>query len=131
MRHVRAVSSRGGKRADLDDRYFRSKWEANYARYLNLLAKLGKIAAWEYEPKTFLFETVKRGNREYTPDFRIENKDGTHEWHEVKGWMDPSSATKLKRMGQFFPDERVIVIGKAWFAQARRGGLAGAVQNWE
>src|SRR5262245_10205744 len=38
----------GGRRPDLDDRYFRSSWEANYARYLNLLVKQGQIVSWEY-----------------------------------------------------------------------------------
>lgn len=46
----------GGKRC-----YFRSKWEANYARYLQWMKDQGKIAEWEHEPETFWFEAIKRG----------------------------------------------------------------------
>lgn len=121
----------GGKRADLGHRYFRSRSEANYARYLNLLQKQGKILGWEYEPHTFWFEGIKRGTRDYTPDFKLHLPNGKHEWHEVKGWMDQKSRTRLKRMAKYFPDETVVVIGMKWFAQARRNGLAAAIDGWE
>jgi hypothetical protein len=112
-----------GRRADLDDRYFRSRWEANYARYLTF-AKV----RWEYEPKTFWFEAVKRGTRSYTPDFWIP-AEGV--FHEVKGFMDPESATKLKRMAKYFPDVRVVIINKEWFSQAERQGLCRLIPFWE
>lgn len=38
----------GGKRI-----YARSRWEANYARYLELLKTSGEIAEWEHEPERF------------------------------------------------------------------------------
>jgi len=99
--------SNGGKRKDLNNVYFRSSWESNYARYLNLF----KIE-WEYEPKRFLFESIKRGIRSYAPDFRLpkENK-----WIEVKGWLDKQSKTKLKRFKKYYPDEfekTIMVIEK-------------------
>jgi hypothetical protein len=105
--------SRGkrGKRADLENRYFRSSWEANYARYLNFLVKHRKIVAWDYEVKTFVFHGVERGVLTYTPDFFITNSDGTTEWHEVKGWMDAKSIAKLKRMSKFYPNEKIVVVG--------------------
>ena len=43
--------------------YFRSRWEANYARYLQWLKDRGEIVDWEYEPETFWFEKIKRGVR--------------------------------------------------------------------
>lgn len=121
----------GGRRSDLGDRYFRSAWEANYARYLNLMVKAGQIASWEFEPQTFVFEAIKRGTRAYTPDFKVVYFDGRHEWHEVKGWMDAASKTRLKRMAKYYPREKVIVIGEAWFRSAVRGGLAGSIPTWE
>ena len=33
--------------------FFRSRWEANYARYLEWLCSIGQIAKWEHEPQTF------------------------------------------------------------------------------
>ncbi len=103
--------ARGGKRSDLGDRYFRSAWEANYARYLNWLVGQRVIAAWEYEPQTFVFHGVSRGVLSYTPDFKVTDFDGSYEWHEIKGWMDDKSKAKLKRMAKFYPNEIVIVIG--------------------
>ena len=120
-----------GKRDDLGGMFFRSAWEANYARYLNLMVKVGQIASWEYECFTFEFAAIKRGTRSYTPDFKVVYPDGRHEWHEVKGWMDPKSVTRLKRMAKYYPREKVIVIGKAWFKSAVNGGLAGVIPTWE
>lgn len=86
-----------GTREDLGI-YVRSRWEANYARYLNWLKSLGEIRDWKYEPDTFEFADIKRGTRFYTPDFKITEKNGETVYHEVKGWLDQRSATKLKRM---------------------------------
>jgi len=91
------VRSHAGKRKDLGDIYFRSATEANYARYLNL-AKI----KWEFEPRTFYFEGVRRGNVSYTPDFYLPNED---RWIEIKGWLDGPSKTKLKRFKKYYPEE--------------------------
>lgn len=122
---------KGGRREDLGGQYFRSRWEANYARFLNLCIKQGTVTRWEFEPKTFSFEAIKRGTRTYTPDFRVWKADDTYEWHEVKGWMDDKSATRLKRMAKYFPEERIVVIGPAFFSTARKSGMAGAIAGWE
>lgn len=126
-----AKAAAGGRRADLGGRYFRSRWESNYARFLNLLVAQKKIGAWEYEPTEFWFDAIKRGTRSYKPDFKVIHLDGSHEWHEVKGWMDPQSKTKLARMAKYFPSEKVVVIDAGWFRQARRGGLAACIPGWE
>lgn len=121
----------GGKRVDLGDRYFRSAWEANYARYLDWRVARGELAAWAYEAKTFVFDRISRGTRSYTPDFKVVFLDGRYEWHEVKGWMDPKSVTRLNRMRRYFPSETVRVIDEKWFREAYRSGLAAAIPNWE
>ena len=100
---------KGGKRKDLSGRYFRSSWEANYARVLNWRKNKGQIDSWEYESDTFEFP-VKRGSKFYTPDFKIKFSDGHIEYHEVKGWMDKVSATKIKRMGIHHSDIVLKVI---------------------
>ena len=120
----------GGKRADLGNLYFRSRWEANYARYLNWLVGLGEIQSWQYESDTFEFAKIKRGNRFYTPDFKIANKDGSVEYHEVKGWMDATSQTKLRRMAKYYPEVRVVVVDQpAYRAIARQA--RNLVPGWE
>lgn len=125
------VRSAGGRRADLDNRYFRSAWEANYARYLNWRKARAELESWDYEAKTFVFEAIKRGTRAYTPDFKLTFPDGRIEWHEVKGWMDPQSKTRLKRMGKYYPQEVVRVVDEAWFRMAHKSGLAAVIPNWE
>jgi hypothetical protein len=104
--HSRGV---GGRRPDLDDRYFRSRWEANYARWLNWLVAHGQITGWTYEPKTFYFP-VKRGTMSYTPDFLITHTDGRQEWHEVKGWLTQQGATALRRFARYYPEEVLVLI---------------------
>ncbi len=112
----------GGKRA-----FFRSRWENNYACYLEVL-KLGKeILEWEHEPETFWFEKIRRGVRSYLPDFRITNLDGSTEYHEVKGWMDPRSKTKIKRMAKYYPDIKLILIQAPWFKLMKKNSIPG----WE
>ncbi len=121
-----------GRRPDLGSHFFRSSWEANYARYLNFMKGRGDILSWEYEPHTFWFEAIRRGVRSYMPDFKVTlASDGRIEWHEVKGWMDAKSRTKLSRMAKYFPHEVVRVIGPDWFRQAIRGGLASLLPGWE
>ncbi len=121
---------RGGRREDIGNRYFRSAWEANYARYLHWLVERKEIASWEYECKTFEFTSIKRGTRSYTPDFKVTATDGTYVWHEVKGWMDQPSRTRLDRMARYYPDEQVIVVDAAWFKSANKT-LPGLIANWE
>ena len=121
---------KGGKRDDLGGLYVRSRWEANYARYLNWLIEQEEIQSWEYEPDTFEFEEIKRGVRFYTPDFKITNPDGSVEYHEIKGYMDDKSRVKLKRMGKYFPGIKIVVIdGDAYYSLAK--DVQAFIPNWE
>jgi len=90
--------------------YFRSEWEMNYADYLEWLVSAGEIKDWQFEADTFWFEKIKRGVRSYLPDFKVFNNDGSIEYHEVKGWMDDKSATKLKRMAKYYPEIKLVLI---------------------
>jgi hypothetical protein len=95
--------------------YFRSGWEMNYAHYLDWLKRIGEILDWEYEADTFWFEGIKRGTRSYLPDFKVVEKDGAVVYHEVKGWMDQKSKTKLARMAKYHPGVRIVVIDEAQY----------------
>jgi hypothetical protein len=118
-----------GIRADLNI-FVRSSWEANWARWLNLQIDNGLIKDWEYEPKEFVFEKIKRGTRTYLPDFRVTNNDDSIEYHEVKGWMDSKSKTKLKRMKQYYPDVKVILVDAKQYKAVERKAK-GLISNWE
>lgn len=124
------MRTRGGKRDDLDGLYVRSAWEANYCRYLNWLKEQGEITHWEYEPQTFWFEGIKRGNRSYTPDFRITNADGSVEYHEIKGYMDQASKTKLKRMAKYHPAIKLVLIDKPAY-RALAKDIRAFISEWE
>lgn len=115
----------GGKR-----NYYRSRWEANYARYLEWLKQRAEIADWQHEPETFWFEAIKRGVRSYLPDFRVWEKDGSTALHEVKGWMDARSKTTLKRMAKYHPQERVIVIREKQYNEIARK-IGPMIEGWE
>lgn len=120
----------GGKRVDLNNQYFRSSWEANYARYLNWLVELKEIKSWEFEPETFMFEKIKRGNISYTPDFRIINNDESIEYHEIKGYMDKDSKVKIKRFNKYFPELKLLIIDKPTYIQMSRQ-LRKLIPGWE
>lgn len=115
----------GGKR-----KFFRSRWEANYARYLQYLKEQKLIQDWLHEPETFWFESIKRGVRSYLPDFKIINNNNSHCWVEVKGWMDDKSKTKLKRFAKYYPKERMTVVDKKWFS-ANSSKMKFICPNWE
>lgn len=118
-----------GKREDLNDIYFRSSWEANYARYLNFLIKQGEIDSWEYEIKTFAFLGIKRGVRSFTPDFRVVNKDGGIEYHEVTGYCTAKKRTALKRMAKYYPDVKIVhITEEGYYSIAKWKAL---IPEWE
>lgn len=88
---------RGGYREDLGQ-YFRSEWEAAYARYLN-----ANDVEWTYEPRTFeITETIN-----YTPDFYLPKSE---EWVEVKGYWDETSIMKCGLFEQKYPELSLVKI---------------------
>lgn len=111
-------------------KYYRSRWEANYARLLEFRKARGDIKAWEHEPETFWFEKVKRGVCSYLPDFRVTLNDGSIEYHEVKGWMDAKSKTKLKRMKQYHPAVVVVLIDSRSYGKLNRL-FCKTIEGWE
>lgn len=123
---------KGGRRSDLNNQYFRSRYEANYARYLNFLIRNnGGIEKWEFEADTFWFKNIKRGVRSYTPDFKIYLHSGGIEYHEVKGWDYPKGKTARKRMGKYYPHVNLILIDQEFFKALRRQGIDKLIDGWE
>lgn len=115
----------GGKR-----NYYRSLWERNYAYYLEWLKQQGQIRDWQHEPKTFWFDGVRRGVVSYLPDFAVIVGDDSVIYHEVKGWMDPRSATKLRRMAKYHPTVRMHVVTKKQYTALKRS-CAALVPGWQ
>ena len=115
----------GGRRI-----YFRSAWEANVGRYLQWQKERGEILDWLHEPQTFWFEGVKRGCVTYLPDFKIIKLGGSHEWLEVKGYMDSKSKTKISRFRKFFPNETLRILDAKWYKQ-NKDKLSVVIPGWE
>lgn len=111
-------------------KYYRSKWEANYAYYLQWLKSNGQIADWEHEPTTFWFTGVKRGCVSYLPDFLVKENDGSEAYHEVKGWMDDKSKTKIRRMAKYHPTVKLSVIDSKGYAALKKS-VSLLVPGWE
>ena len=74
-----------GPREDLGNTCFKSSWEANFARVLNLKVSRGELLSWEYEPDVFTVSINGRVLR-YIPDFKLA-EPGSHVFRyvEVKG----------------------------------------------
>lgn len=118
----RPPHAKGGKRPNLNGQYFRSIWEANYARYLNYMG-----IKWEYEPQTFFFTGVTRGTMSYLPDFYLTNEKI---YVEVKGWMRPTDRTKLKRMAKYHPEIDIVLLDKPAYLKLERQ-VSHKVPDWE
>jgi hypothetical protein len=126
--HSRAKSGwleLGGKRL-----FARSSWEANYARYLQFQKVQGLIREWDHETETFWFEAIKRGTRSYLPDFKVTTNTGAEEFHEVKGWMDAPSKTKIRRMAKYHPTVKLVVVDSARYRVLAKQ-LASIVPGWD
>ncbi|HWQ54840.1 MAG TPA: hypothetical protein VN442_14230 [Bryobacteraceae bacterium] len=99
---------------------YRSKTEAAYAGYLEVLRKAGLVDEWRYEPATLkLAEGVR-----YTPDFLVRFREGgLMVFHEVKGrkldsfWSRPVGKVKVRLAAALFPWWTFAVVwpmGAAW-----------------
>jgi hypothetical protein len=111
-------------------KFYRSRWEANYARFLEFLKVNNKIADWQHEPKVFWFEGIKRGVVSYLPDFCVKELDGSESYHEVKGWMDDRSKTKIKRMAKYHPEVKLIVIDSKAYNELQKK-ISHLIPQWE
>lgn len=110
--------------------YFRSLWEYRYSLWLQYQLEHKMIEMWAHEPKTFWFEDIKRGVRSYLPDFCVYKTATQCEWHEVKGYWDSKSLTKVKRFRKYYPDEKLILIDSKWFS-ANSKKLKLIIPEWE
>lgn len=124
------MASAGWREIGEKKRYFRSIWEANYARWLEYQKKQGWILEWLHEPKTFWFDGIKRGCVSYKPDFQVFNNPKSWVWIEVKGFYDKKSLTKIKRFKKYFPNEELRLIDKEFFKD-NNAKMKLIIPNWE
>jgi hypothetical protein len=111
-------------------KFYRSRWEANYARFLQWQKERGEVASWTHESEVFWFDGIKRGCVSYLPDFKVILPNGAIEYHEVKGWMDPASKTKIKRMKKYHPSVKLVVVDSKSYLKLERL-MQSTVPGWE
>lgn len=118
---------KSGWRNDLQ-MFFRSTWEANYARYLNFLVERNQILGWEYESIEFYFP-IKRGTRFYRPDFLVFELTGEIVIHEVKGHMTQKANTALTRMAKYYPGITLNLIDRSHYKSIAK--YQRLISEWE
>ena len=106
------------KRKDLNNQFFRSKWEANFARVLNYW----KIP-WEYEKTRF-----DLGDCTYCPDFKI--YDVEPYFVEVIGFFDDIHKNKLSLLQKMHPNEKIQIISSAEYKDLK-DKFSTIIENWE
>lgn len=130
---MKIPQAKGNIRTDLGQ-YFRSKWEANYARMLNF-----EQISWEYEKYQFPFyDEQGKISFVYTPDFLINNS----EFIEIKGHADSEvdwSCTckrcdrdrlKLAMFLQYYPEKQIKIFGRKEYKELAEK-YADKVNYWE
>lgn len=123
--------SKGNIRHDLN-MYFRSTWEANYARVLNL-----ENIPWSYEKKHFkLLDESGEILAVYTPDFftdkNIEVKghaDSATEW-ECNCSRCERDKLRIMLFLEQYPDEKFEMIGRKEYAELA-AKYSSSIPHWE
>lgn len=113
--------------------FYRSKWEANYARYLQKLKEDGIILSWEHEPDTFLMYTKEGKPTSYIPDFKVcKLVDGKkyYNYHEVKGWIDDRSKYKIDEFKKIYGDSFLNVIYASEYNKIKKEASS-IIEGWE
>lgn len=120
---------RSGRRSDLGSAFFRSAWEANFARYLDALKFAGEIDAWKYEPERFVFPRNSGGVRSYLPDFHI-TAGGDAFFVEVKGWFCARSRRAARLMERHHPDVDLRFLDAVAY-RLLEAEVATTIRGWE
>ena len=114
----KAARAKAGIRLDIDSKlYFFSRWEANFARILNLLK-----VKWIFQPRTFDLRTQK-----YTPDFYLPDYDS---YIEIKNFLSEYSLNRDNQFRSLYPDLKLILILKEDYFKLQEE-FSGYIKNWE
>lgn len=106
---VQKKNKYGAVRQSYGGYHYDSKKEAEYAFKLDMLIKAGEIKGYKRQHRLSL-DINGRHICDYYVDFRVENLDGTYEYHEVKGFATKEWLLKWKMAEALYPDNRFILI---------------------
>ncbi len=114
----KAARGKSGIRVDISPEImFYSRWEANFARTMNLL----KIK-WVFQPKTFDLKTQR-----YTPDFYLPD---FNEYVEIKNFLSDYSLNRDREFRQLYPKIKLTLILKEDYLKLQKK-FSSLIQNWE
>ena len=114
----KAARGKSGTRADINPTIcFYSRWEANFARILNLLD-----IKWNFQSRTF-----DLGIQKYTPDFYLPEHDL---FIEIKNFLSPYSYERDKRFRELNPTIALQLILKDDYLELQMR-FAPLIRNWE
>lgn len=108
--------------------YYRSGYEKNFAKYLNVLVRNKTISHFRHESIEVFFTGEKRGAVCWLLDFTSYNDTGdVLNIYEVKGKFMSKDATKIKRLKKYHPDlfkKLIYVAPKHCFNKVSKLGIA-------
>jgi hypothetical protein len=118
-----------GKRHEYKGYTLKSDAEYSFALLLDVLVETGEVVEWEYEPKDFWYEGIRRGTASYRPDFRVFWKaEDCNTWYEVKQRggrsITPKDVTKWKRFAARYPEEKLVLVYPSEPNPRKRNGKA-------
>ena len=114
----RAARAKSGIRKDISPNiYFFSRWEANFARIMNLLN-----IKWIFQPKTFDLKYQK-----YTPDFYLPQYNS---YIEIKNFLSDYSLKRDQGFRSLYPKEKLILILKEDYLRLQEQ-FSSHIENWE
>lgn len=89
-----------------------NKLEARYAAHLRALVAAGDVVAFWFEAVTFKLGPDCR----FTPDFKVQMRDGSIEFHECKGFRRDDAMAKIRIAAGQHPERFMLVEGNkgAW-----------------
>jgi len=108
---------RGFFRKDLNQ-YFRSSWEANFARIMNFVG-----IKWEYEKERFVFND----STSMLIDFFLSD---VNVYVEVKGFLDPTSLDRLEKLSVEYAGEDIKIVDGEAYGQLEKT-FSSLIPNWE
>lgn len=108
-----------GRRKDLNNQFFRSTWEANFARILEYLDM-----SWEYEPQN---KRIRFDSCSYLPDFYL---PALKLFVEVKGARFEKRSKKIAMLYEKDPNFPIKIIDKEVYKKLTKM-YKNKIENWE
>jgi hypothetical protein len=114
----KAARAKAGIRLDIDPKiYFFSRWEANFARILDLMA-----IKWVHQPARFQLKVQKYTPDFYLPDFGI--------YVEIKNYLSEYSSNRDSQFRELYPHLNLSLILKPEYLKLQEK-FAPLIKEWE